>query len=452
MMRGYDLGETARQLGGRASDPALRYARVSTDTRRLQAGDLYVALRGERFDGHDFIAEAERAGAAAALVSRPVATSLPTLEVDDTLVGLGRLGRMNRQQFTGPLIGVTGSSGKTGTKEMLAAILSECGVVLATEGNYNNEIGVPLTLLRLAPEHRFAVIEMACGKPGDIAYLAELALPGVAVVTNAMAAHIEYFGSVEAIARTKGELFAALADDGVAVLNADDTYADLWRELIGARRTVSWSLGERPATLHARGIRVDAARGTSFGLVTPDWTREVSLALIGRHQVGNALAAAGAAWALGVEADAIVRGLAAVRPMAGRLRSLPGRGGSRLIDDSYNANPGSMRAAIDLLAGVGGRRILAIGGMAELGADSRRLHAEIGAYARGHGIDALYATGDDTRATVETFGDGARHFADRTALLAALRGELDAHCTVLVKGSRSAAMDEVVAGLCEERN
>jgi len=447
-MRALTLSEIVRPLEGTLSGEDRGFEAVATDSRRLRGGELFVALRGKNFDGHGFVTEVADRGACAAVISSRGHYPLPTLRVEDTLTALGRLGALNRRHFRGDLVAITGSSGKTCVKNMLASILEARGSTLATAGNLNNEIGVPATLLRLGPEHRYAVVEMGAAAAGDIEYLCSLARPDVSVLLNAMPAHLEGFGTVAGVARAKGEILAALDGTGTAVINADSEYAPLWRELSSGSAVLEFGLSET-ADVGASAVEPLAGGGLRFRLRLPRDTVEVGLRIPGEHNVRNALAAAAAATALGVDAETIVRGLRAIRPTAGRMRPHRIASGALVIDDSYNANPGSVRAAIDVLAGMGGRRILVLGAMAELGERSAPLHAAMGAEARQAGLEALWATGGDTAAAVASFGRGGQLFADRSELAEALRARLGPEDTVLVKGSRVAAMDEVVARLLD---
>lgn len=423
--------------------------RICTDSRQLRTGDLYVALVGERFDGNQFAAQAAEAGACAAVLSQRSSAALPQLQVTDTRQALGEISRLNRRAFHGPLVAVTGSAGKTTTKEMMAAIFAVVGPVLATQGNLNNEVGVPLTLLRLAPEHRAAVIEMGAGRPGDIAYLCQFAEPDVGIVTNALAAHIQGFGDVATVARTKGEMFSSLPAHGVAVINADDVRCALWRSMAGERRQMLFGLSAT-ADVRAEEIVPEAA-GQSFRLLHAGESVAIRLALLGRHNVVNALAAAAATLAAGATLSQIAEGLANVRAVPGRLHLLRADAGAEVIDDSYNANPSAVRAAVDVLMSRVGRRILVLGDMAELGEQSDRMHREVAEYAADRGVDALWLVGRNARLMADAFGDAARVFADRESLAAALNAETDHQTVILVKGSRSAGMDSIVSALCSGR-
>lgn len=447
MMRAMELTEIARVLGVDAPQRNVRVEAIGTDSRTIEAHGLFVALCGERFDGHAFVAEAERRGAVALLCSRPVTAGVPVLLVPDTLRALGEIARYNRELFAGPVVALTGSAGKTTTREMIAAVLRTVGPVHASAGNLNNEVGVPLTLLGLQPQAGAAVIEMGAARPGDIAYLCAFARPDVALVTNALPAHLQGFGSVEAVARTKGEIYAALGDDGIAIVNLDDRFADVWRRSIGARRMLGVSVrGNALARVRAEDIRLQEGCAR-FTLSLPDERVEVQLSLPGVQQAANAVCAAAVGVALGVQAEAIRQGLQAVLPVPGRMRPLRAPGGALLLDDSYNANPGSVRAAIDSLASFPGERVLVLGVMAELGATSEELHRDVGAYARSQGIEQLLACGEHAEAVAAGFGAGARVFAARESLLVACSRLDRPGCVILVKGSRLAAMDEVVDAL-----
>ncbi|MBA2079348.1 MAG: UDP-N-acetylmuramoyl-tripeptide--D-alanyl-D-alanine ligase [Rhodanobacter sp. 68-29] len=431
--RGHLLGEDAA-VGG-----------VAIDTRGLKAGDLFAAFKGERVDGHDYLAQAAAAGAAGALVARKVDSPLPQVLVDDVEAALGDLASAVRAQRQARVIGITGSNGKTTVKMLTAAILSLHGRTHVNTGSYNNEIGLPLTLLAMPEDTEYAVLEMGAGKPGDIAYLAAIARPDIGLVNIIAPAHLERMGSVEGVAETKGALYQALPADGVAIINADDAFAGFFAGLAGTRRVLRFGL-EHKADVGA-DIVEQRTDGSLFVLSTPTGDAEVELALPGRHNIANALAAAAVALALDVPLDTIAAGLAQARPVAGRLRHVALPGGATLIDDSYNANPGSLAAAIDTLALAAGERWLVLGDMAELGADARALHAGVGVRAREHGIQRLFAVGPLGAAAVEAFGAGGAHFADKAALIGELKADLHAGVTCLVKGSHSSGMDEVVRAL-----
>ncbi|MET0332350.1 MAG: UDP-N-acetylmuramoyl-tripeptide--D-alanyl-D-alanine ligase [Dyella sp.] len=418
---------------------------VNIDTRKLKPGDLFVAIKGERVDGHDFAAEAAAQGALALLVTRRLNTALPQILVDDTQLALGDLASAVRAQSDVRVVGITGSNGKTTVKTLAASILARHGRTHVNAGNYNNELGLPLTLLAMPADAQYAMLEMGAGKPGDIDYLASIARPDIGLVNTIAPAHLERMGSVEGIAETKGALYRSLPADGIAIINADDAFARFFEGLAGSRQVLRFGL-EQPAEVSAQIIaqRLDGSR---FVLRTPVGEAEVQLPLPGRHNIANALAAAAIGLALRVPLAIIVDGLQNVPGVAGRLNQQAMPGGWTLIDDSYNANPGSVTAAIDTLALAAGERWLVLGDMAELGGDTRALHASIGRYAQARGITRLYAVGPLSAATVQAFGAGAMHFSEQSALIDALRAELHAGVSCLIKGSRSAAMDRVVAAL-----
>lgn len=420
---------------------------VDSDSRKLAPGCLFVALKGERFDGHEFLQAAQDSGAAAALVSRWVEDSpLPQVKVADTLDGLQRLATWWRQRFTVPVIGLTGSNGKTTCKQMLAAIFATRGPVLATQGNLNNHIGVPLTLLRLRESHRAAVIEMGANHLREIALLTSFVQPDVGLVTQAGDAHLEGFGSRDGVAHGKGELFQGLRAGACAVINADDVYAPLWRQFAAHTRISSFGMSAA-AEVRASDIRTLDDGSQRFRLHCAQGEVDVFLPLPGRHNVMNALGAAACALAAGLSAQDIATGLAQLQPPPGRVSRHRTPQGALLIDDSYNANPSSLRAGMELLALQPRRKLLALGNMAELGADAEQLHREAGALARALGIDQLYALGDLAGLAADAFGSGGLRFDTAEALAAALAADLNSNDTVLVKGSRSARMERVVAAL-----
>ncbi|MGQ4880317.1 UDP-N-acetylmuramoyl-tripeptide--D-alanyl-D-alanine ligase [Billgrantia sp. LNSP4103-1] len=441
------LSAVAEALGVRAPGQDIPLGDIVSDTRRLTPGSLFVALRGVRFDAHDFIAQAREAGAAAALVERRVDDPLPQLVVPDTRLALGLLGRARRRAWAGPLVAVTGNSGKTSVKELLAHMLGRRGKTLATRGNLNNDIGAPLTLLELTDEHRQAVVELGANHLGEIAWTATLAEPQVAIITNVTGAHVGEFGGMGQIAQAKAEILVGLGGDGVAVLNRDDRYFPVWERLAAPREVLDFGFAA-DSRVRATELACDVLGRYAFTLVV-DGRRigRVQLALLGRHSVANAMAAAAGALALGLGEERVLAGLAAAEPMAGRLSPLPGIRECRLLDDSYNANPGAVKAALGLLAELPGPRWCLLGAMGELGADSERLHAEVGQYARQTGIDVLMTCGEPARAASEAFGGDGCHFNDHEALLRHVLNHLPVGASVLVKGSRSAGMERVVAAL-----
>jgi UDP-N-acetylmuramoyl-tripeptide--D-alanyl-D-alanine ligase len=457
------LRNFAQACGGRLEGADRAFAGVSSDSRTLSAGDLFIALRGPRFNGNEFIGAALAAGAAGALVDAPQPLALAQILVGDTQAALSRAGRSWREALAIPMVGVAGSNGKTTAKEMTAAILSQAGSTLATRGNLNNHIGVPLTLLRLEPGHRFAVIEMGANRAGEVAELVALARPTVGLITNAGAEHLEGFGSLEGVARAEGETVAGLAADATAVLNADDEFVNLWRGMTPAR-VVTFGIASA-ADFRATDVRTTlSAQGflTRFRLSSPLGEADVALHVGGRHNVANALGAAAAAAAAGATLEHIVAGLGAMRSVPGRLQLKQAACGAWIIDDSYNANPSSVRAGIDVLAAIEGRRWLVLGDMAELGEFAADAHAEIGAYAREHGIERVLATGALAALAVERFGTGGQWFPDTEALtrellralagLPAGGGSGAANVRLLVKGSRVNRLERVVAALVGNAN
>ena len=438
-----DLATAAKVIRGRVQGDPVAFRGLSTDSRNVERGSLFIALRGPRFDGNRYVADALAQGAVAALVDRAQPDTGPLLLVDDSRRALGALGRWWREQVAPALVGVTGSNGKTTVKQMLTGILSGVGRTSATRGNLNNEIGVPLTLARLREDDAFAVVEMGANHVGEIAYLASLARPDVAVVTNARAAHLEGFGSLEQVARGKGELFESLAPDGVAVINADDPFAALWLQLADGRPVLDFGI-DSPARI--RGTMLDNAGRCRISLAGE--SLEITLPVPGRHNLHNALAAAAAAQALRVPAAAIAAGLESFEPPERRLRLRDATGGARLLDDSYNANPASLEAGVGVLVAMPEEPWLALGDMAELGEQAAELHFEAGRMARDHGVRRLYGFGPLSAHAVRGFGQGARHFAELEDLVAALEQDLTRGVALLVKGSRSMGMEIVVERLC----
>lgn len=448
------LSEAAQAVNGRVVGVDVAFEAVSSDSRAIQAGDLFVALRGERFDGHDFVADCLQRGAVAAMVDGKwnAGATGPLLVVEDTRLALGALASCWRDKFHIPVAAVTGSNGKTTVKEMLAAILrgnSTEDAVLATQGNLNNDIGLPLTLFKLTAAHRYAVIEMGMNHPGEISYLTRLARPDVALINNALQAHLEGLGSVEAVAHAKGEIFEGLADDGTAIINADDQFAPLWKQLAAPRKIMTFGLDVAADVSADYQLKADSSE---IALKTPRGTATLQLAVPGLHNVRNALAATAAALAMGTSLEAIVAGLQAYGGVKGRLQRKPGKQGASIIDDTYNANPASMRAAIDVLAACPGKRVLVLGDMGELGADAAAMHREIGAYARKAGLETLLVLGELAKEMAAGFGNGARHFESPEALAEVLAKQLSADTTVLVKGSRFMRMERVVNLLLADDN
>ena len=450
------LAEFARAMGGTLSGADASFVGVSTDSRSLAAGELFVALSGPRFDAHEFVAAAAARGAVGAVVSRPVAAALPQIVVADTLRALQDAAAAWRAQFELPLVAVAGSNGKTTSKELVAAMLGGAGACLATRGNLNNHIGVPLTLLALEPQHRAAVVEIGANRAGEVAALVPLVRPTVGLVTNAGAEHLEGFGDLDGVAQAEGELFAGLEPGATAVINADDRYAPLWRGLGRAARKLSFGLSSGAdfgavdlvtRVVAGRGAAADPELVQEFTLVAPAGRVAVRLALAGRHNVVNALGAAAAAHAAGAGLEAIVGGLARMRSVAGRLQLRAAQRDALLVDDSYTANPSSLTAGLEALAGLPGERWLVLGDMAELGAHARAAHAAAGHEARAAGVTRLFALGALTGDAVEAFGTGGEWFPGTDALAARVLALLAPGVTVLVKGSRLNRLERVVAAL-----
>jgi UDP-N-acetylmuramoyl-tripeptide--D-alanyl-D-alanine ligase len=441
------LSEVAAATGGRLLGDDAAFRGVSTDTRALLPGQLFVALRGERHDAHDMLGQAVAAGAVGLLIARDAAADAARVLVDDTRRALGDLARSWRRRFAIPVLAITGSNGKTTTKEMLASILRTQGPTLATAGNLNNDIGVPLTLFGLGAEHRYAVIEMGANRPHDIADLVAIAEPTVALVTMAGPSHLEGFGDLDGVATAKGRIYARLPAEGVAVINADDPYAAQWRSTAGDARVSCFGL-DAAADVSARGIAPGAlGDGTRFTLVTREGARDIHLPFDGLHNVRNALAAAAAALAVGVPLDGVAAGLATAARVKGRLNLKRSRGGMRLIDDTYNANPASLSAALTLLGRQPNQRWLVFGDMGELGASAAAAHRQAGVEARAAGIDRLFGIGEQARAAVEAFGTGAQWYPDVAAALADLERLDGEDATVLLKGSRFMRLDRIVDAL-----
>ena len=445
-MRSRTLAAVAQQVSGTLLGADAAFGRVSIDTRTLDAGGLFVAIPGERVDGNDFVPDAHARRAAGAVVSRPADVPLPQVRVSDTRNALSGIARGWRKNFPIPVVAVTGSNGKTTVKELIAGILGGSRRVCVTRGNLNNDLGVPLTLMELAEHHEVLVIELGANHAGEIASLSQMAGPTVGVITNAGAAHLEGFGSIAGVARAKGELLDHLPADGAAILNADDPWCSTWKRRSRATRVLTFGF-DPAADCTVRGKVAEVAEGSAFTLVLPDGSDfRLTLPLRGRHSVLNALAAAAAACAAGASPDEICAGLSRARPVSGRLNRMSGLGGAAIIDDTYNANPTSTRAALDYLRGCGGRRMFVLGDMAELGADAAELHRQVGEYARDC-CDRLFVLGDLSREAAQAFGSGSQTFTDLNALRQALEPLLTDDATLLVKGSRVMGLDRLVGSL-----
>ncbi len=462
------LGDAAQVLGGRLIGENLRYGAVSSDSRILGPGALFVGLRGPNFDGAEFVAAAAARGAVGALVDRAMPVALPQIIVPDTLRALQRLAAVWRADFDIPIVAIGGSNGKTTTKEMTAAILSRMGTCMATQGNLNNHIGVPLTLMRLDPAQRSAVVEMGANRIGDVAELVKLARPTVGLITNAGAEHLEGFGDLDGVAQGEGEMVECLEPKATAIINADDPYAGYWRSVASARRVLTFGVHaaadgsagrgpavgrpavSRPADFTAKNSAQAIERGeftTRFTLVCPLGEREILLKAGGAHNIVNALAAAAAATAAGASLEHVVAGLADFRAVAGRLQLKAGVRDSWIIDDSYNANPSSVRAGLEVLRALPGVTWLVLADMAELGEHTSDSHAHMGSYARDCGVKRLFAMGPQSSRAVETFGGGGEWLADTDALIRRLQAELAPGVTVLIKGSRVNRLERVVQAL-----
>ena len=415
---------------------------IVTDSRKVHYGTLFAALPGNNVDGHDFAESALKLGAAAMLVSRPLNLDIPQLVVDDVLLALGKLAAMLRSRIDPKVVGITGSNGKTTVKEMVAGILTLEADVLATRGNYNNELGVPLSLFGLEPRHRYAVLEMGASKSGDIAYLAGIAKPDLGLITNIGPAHLHGFGSEEGVARAKGEIYAALPAGGWAIINADEPWSDLWAGMNSAGKSLTF--GSQPGS----DVKLVENNGRSR-ILTPDGEIEIRLRLPGRHNLLNATAATAVALALDIDLSTIQRGLESVKPVPGRLNLLRTNAGWTILDDTYNANPASLYSALQVLSGMQGTPWLVLGDMKELGKGSRKMHREVGEAAKAMGVGQLFTTGEMSAYTAEAFGEGAEHFEDRDELADALCSRLRPGIICLIKGSRSMGMEAIVEALTE---
>lgn len=449
------LSEVATTLKATFFGQDIKFIGCSTDSRHILPNSLFIALRGKRFDGHDFVTTAQQQGASAIMVEKPVTCNLPTLQVTDTFTALGNLALLWRQRFKLPIVAITGSNGKTTTKEMLRAILlqhlrneNQSQEVLANQGNLNNEIGVPLTLFNLAAHHRYAIIEMGANHLGEIAYLSGIAQPQIATITQCAPAHLEGFGSIERVARAKGEIFTHLSPGGMAIINRDDFYAPLWSELAASHAQLDFAI-ETPAAMMAQNIQLQPSQ-SQFTLNTPLGTLDIQLPLPGKHNIMNALAASTCAIASGCSLTAIQQGLQTMQPVSGRLQIKPGIKNITVIDDTYNANPTSLNAALSILNNHPQPHWLILGEMKELGVQSDAFHRQAGHDARQHGIEHLWTLGKLTRLAVESFGQGGYHFQTHQELIDALLSQLPQRATLLIKGSRGMQMEKIVTALVND--
>ncbi len=439
-----NLSDLAGVLDGETPASDVLVDSIVTDSRQVRYGSLFAALAGSQVDGHDFASPAVEMGAVALLVSHRLALDVPQLVVEDVLLALGRLARLVRDRINPLVIGITGSNGKTTVKEMLSSILRRQGKVLATRGNYNNELGVPLSLFELEPDHRYAVLELGASKAGDIAYLTGIAAPDVGLVTNVGPAHLRGFGDEKGVAEAKGEIFAGLSQSGWAIINGDEPWSSAWQKVSTAGHTLTFG------TRADNDVRLER-QGDRARIAAPQGSFDLELPLPGEHNLLNATAAAATAIALDIPLDVIRSGLAAVKPVAGRLNLLRTASGCIVIDDTYNANPASLYSALQVLANMHGTAWLVLGDMKELGSGSRKLHAEVGDSARSLGVSRVFATGEMSRFTVDAFGEGATHFLDRESLIEALIPELSSGINCLVKGSRAMGMEAVVEAIRQDR-
>ncbi len=443
------LSLLAEELDGELQGEDMIFSNVSTDTRSLSNGDLYLALVGENFDGNNFVEQAKRKGACGAVISRDIDSTLATLRVIDTHVGLAKIANLTRQRSTAKVVALTGSQGKTTVKEMLGAVLGSCADCLITEANFNNTIGVPLTLLKIEEQHRFIVVEMGADRAGEIAFSVAATQPDIALITNASPAHIEGFGSLQGIVLAKGEIIEGLKDDGVLILNADDAHINDWLVRAGSKRTVKFSYSNSLGTAeyYAADVQVQNDGSSRFSLITPVGKQTVTIDFLGKHNILNAVAAAAAAIEAGATLEKVAQGLAGLKPVEGRLSKFVGLNGCVVIDDSYNASPSSFFAAIDVLSHMPGRKILIAGDMKELGAEANSAHISVGEYASSTAIDEVWATGEKAKLVIDAYQGQGRYFSSKDELVQALVAIADSELTVLIKGSRGARMDEVVASL-----
>lgn len=432
-----------------------KFTSVSTDTRSLQPGALYFALKGENFDGHDYLDQAKQAGAVAAVVSEFNAKKLNDLHlsqihVGDTRKALGKLAAAWRQKFSGTVIGVTGSNGKTTVKEMTAAILAKQGEVLATKGNFNNDIGLPLTLLSLQQTEKFAVIEMGANHHGEILELTNITQPDIALINNAGPAHLEGFGSIKGVAEAKGEIYSGLRNTGVAIINADDEYADYWLSVCKGKKVIRFALDNNDAEI--KGDWQVKGSGGVLNIRTADQQCEINLSVPGRHNAMNALAATAVSLAAGVSLHEVKQALTDFEPVKGRLNIYKTETGLCLVDDSYNANPASLEAGLNVLNDLPGEHWLVLGDMGELGNDAESIHFDVGVKARSTGVDRLLTVGESSVSAVQAFGDAAKHFETHEELILYLEANIHSGLNVLIKGSRYMKMEQIVKALIGENS
>lgn len=448
------LSVIAKAISATLHGPDIDLPQIAIDSRKIVGGELFIALKGENFDGHEYIESALQKGAKAVIAAKEPQTSLEKncafLTVKDTTQALGALGAFWRSRFSLTTVGITGSCGKTTVKGMIESICEQQGKTLATKGNFNNHIGLPLTLLRLDDSYQYGVIEMGASAIGEIQYLGNIAKPKVTLITNVMPAHLLGFGSLEGVAKAKGEIYDILPKEGIAVLNIDEPFCDYWRTLIKERQILTYGLEHR-ADVFAQNI-VMSPFEVQFDLCVHDKQQPVTIQIPGKHTIMNALAAAAAGFAMGISLSNIVKGLASFEGVPGRLRRIKGMNGAWLIDDSYNANPGSMNAALDVLAGCEGKKLFVMGDMAELGDDAVLYHEQIGQRAKQNGIESLFAVGKLSQFAVKAFGQGGKCYSDKTLLVDDLKRQLTDQTVVLIKGSRSSGMEVVTHALAHQED
>ena len=440
------LSDVAAELHAEQIGPDVTFRHVSIDTRSINPEELFVAIVGPHYDGHDFVQDAANSGAVAAIVSKRVDVDIPLLIVNDTGEALTQLAKIRRRQIHIPFLAVTGSCGKTTTKTMMGSILSHCGFVHAGKKSFNNHYGVPLTILGINETHHYAVVEMGANHPQEIARLTAITQPDIAVLTMAAPVHLEGFQSIDGVAQAKGEIFQGLPTDGIAIINQDDVYADFWKGLVADKKVVTFGLSAK-ADIYASNIRIDGQSYPAFVMHTPTGHIDITLPLIGEHNIVNALAAATATYAAGASLEAIKQGLETVTPVDKRLIKRRGKLGIDILDDSYNANPTGIEAALKVLTKENKKKIFVLGEMGELGQMAVEYHRELGRQVLQYGIDKLYAVGDLTRYTVDVFGQGAQHFPDQNTLISQLLADIRPNMSILVKGSRSNRMENVVEAL-----
>ena len=446
------LSKAAETMNATLMGDDITFTGCSTDTRTIEKGNLFIALKGENFNGHDFVSKAEESGAVSLLLEQEVNHSRPILKVEDTRKAMGLLAKSWREELSIPLVAITGSNGKTTVKEMISSILSGISEIHATAGNFNNDIGVPLTLFGLDKKHQYAVIEMGANHPGEIEWLSAIARPNVAVITQCAPSHLEGFGSIDGVAKAKAEIYSGLQSSGTAIINADDDYAEFWKETCEHLKQFSFGIKSKSANVTAKNIEAQTEiNAIKFELHCGQQSIEITLPLSGEHNVMNALAAAACCFSLDVSIESIKAGLEKMSPVKGRLQIKAGKQGSRIIDDTYNANPKSLSAAINVLNNYSGSRYLILGDMGELGETAIEHHKEAGKLARSAGIDGLFCIGELSLNAKESFGDGATHFASYDELINSLLDSLTEDATLLIKGSRYMQMDRVVNSLVEEQ-